>query len=66
VYGERYEPPVGSGAKLQPSTSLVHFENEGKLLVAFKMHGFTQQKMAFLYIFMKKISKSFHSVVTLL
>jgi len=37
----------------------VHFEGEGTLLVAFKMHGFKQQKTAFLYIFYeKKISKS--------
>ena len=48
----------GSGAKPQPPTILVHFEGEGKLLVAFKMHGFKQQKTAFPYIFMKKFSKS--------
>jgi len=37
-------------------------------LVAFKMYGYKQQKMAIPYIFMKKFSKSynyfFHSVVT--
>jgi len=32
----------------------VHFESEGTLLVAFKMHGFKQQKTVFPYIFMKK------------
>jgi len=34
-------------AKLQPPI-LVHFEGEETLLVAFKMHGFKQQKTAVL------------------
>jgi len=29
---------------------LVHFQREGTLLVAFKMHGLKHQKMAFLYV----------------
>jgi len=45
-------------AKLQPPPILVHFEGEGTLLVAFKMHGFEQQKTAFSCIFMMKFSKS--------
>jgi len=49
---------VGSGAKPHSPTILVHFEGEETLLVAFKMHGFKQQKTAFPYIFMKKFSKS--------
>jgi len=49
---------VGSGAKPQPLTILVHFQGEGTLLVVFKMHGLKHQKMAFLYVFMKKFSKS--------
>ena len=35
---------------LEPPTILVYFEGEGTLLVAFKMHGFKQQKTAFTYI----------------
>jgi len=38
---------VGSGAKLQSPPILLYFEGEGTLLVAFKMHGFKQQKTAF-------------------
>jgi len=54
---------VGSGAKRQPPTILVHFQGKGTLLVAFKMHGLKDQKTAFLYdralyVFMKKFSKS--------
>jgi len=30
---------VGSGAKPQPPTILVHFQADGTMLVAFKMHG---------------------------
>jgi len=41
---------MGSGAKPQPSTILVHFQGEGTLLVAFKMHGLKNQKTAFLYV----------------
>jgi len=49
---------VGFGAKPQPPTIFVHFEGEETLLVAFKMHGFKQQKTTLPYIFMKKFSKS--------
>jgi len=38
---------VWSGAKSQPPTILVHFKGEETLLVAFKMHGFKQQRTAF-------------------
>jgi len=47
---------VGSGALPQSPTILVHFQGEGTLLVAFKMHGLKHRKMAFLYVFMKKFS----------
>jgi len=60
---------VGSGAMPQPTTILVHIEGEGTLLVAFKMHGFKQQKMAFPYILWRNFPRAnyrFHSVVTLL
>jgi len=33
--------------KPQPPTILVHFQGEGKLLVAFKMHGLKHQKNGF-------------------
>jgi len=39
---------VGSG-KPQPPTILVHFEGEETLLVAFKMHGFKQQRFQTFY-----------------
>jgi len=48
---------VGSGTKLQPPPILVHFEREGTLLVAFKMHGFTQQKNGFSLHFYEEIFK---------
>jgi len=55
-------PARGSGKRCKlPQWGLailVHFEGEGTLLVVFKMHGCKQQKTAFLYIFMKKFSKS--------
>jgi len=38
---------MGSRAKLQPPTILVHFQCEGTLLVAFKMHGLKHQKRPF-------------------
>ena len=41
---------VGSGAKPQPPTILVHFQGERTLLVAFKMHGLKHQKTAFLHV----------------
>jgi len=47
-----------TNAKPQPPTILMHFQGEGTLLVAFKMHGMKHQKTAFLYVFMKKFSKS--------
>jgi len=47
---------VGSGAKPQPPTILVHFEGEETLLVTFKMHGFKQQKRLFL-TFYEEIQK---------
>jgi len=49
---------VGSGAKPQPPTVLVHFQGEGTLLVAFKMQGLKHQKKAFLYVFIYHSVKS--------
>jgi len=47
---------MGSGAKPQLPTILVHFEERCWCMV-FKMHGFKQQKTAFPYILMKQFSK---------
>ena len=41
---------MGSGEKPQPTTILVHFQGEGTLLVAFKMHSLKHQKTTFLYV----------------
>jgi len=45
--GERCKLPSGVWGEAQPPTILVHFEGEGTLLVAFKMHGLKKNHIAF-------------------
>ena len=50
VWGSAVSSPSGVWAKPQPASIWVHFQGEGTLLMAFKMHDLKHQKSAFLYV----------------